>query len=112
MSARWKTKSATTRESCSCVCEPYVANLPFPNTCSTVIAFFVLTKQNPTLPRQSLDIRSVSMHAMQINASKSLVFGSSISRSGEVMADLWRLTAYLRIADFGRATKSTTASTL
>lgn len=72
----------------------------------------MLTKQNPTLPRQRFDIRSVGMHAVQDNASRYLAFGSSISRSGEVMADLWRLTAYLRIADLGRATKSTTVSTL
>lgn len=82
-----------TRETCSCVCEPCAASVSFLDTCSIVIAESNAYQAETGMPRQSVNIRSVGMHAVQDNASIDPASGGGISRSGELIAELWRLTA-------------------
>ena len=80
-----------TRENCICVCELCMGKLPFPSACSIVIAESNAYQAAIGMPRQSLDI---GMQAVQDNASIDPASGGGISRSGELIAELWRLTAY------------------
>jgi hypothetical protein len=72
----------------------------------------MLTKQNPTLPRRNLDIQYVGMHAVRDNASIDLASGRDVSRSGGLIAELWRLTACRTVSLTSAAQQSTTVLTL
>lgn len=97
-----------TRENCSCVCELCMGKLPFPSACSIVIAESNAYQAAIGMPRQSLDI---GMQAVQDNASIDLASGRRIPRSGELIAELWRLTSSC-VSLTSAARLSTTVSTL
>ena len=97
-----------TRENCICVCELCMGKLPFPSACSIVIAESNAYQAAIGMPRQSLDI---GMQAVQDNASIDLASGRRIPRSGELIAELWRLTSSC-VSLTSAARLSTTVSTL
>ena len=100
-----------TRETCSCVCEPCAASVSFLDTCSIVIAESDAYQAQTGMLRQSLDIPCVGMQAVQDNASIDLASGRSIPCSGELIAELWRLTSSC-VSLTSAARLSTTVSTL